>query len=398
MIVFTPEVDTTKLRLAYNNDVFRFRSNSALAPLYCDIQLAGSQDFNIPDVNLRLYPDPDGNFFVNFKPYITALINTTNFQDTLSPDLQTLYPQTFLYDRTTAHYIQKGTWFRITLNDNSVESDYKIFDYICGVTQPDSRISLQKNSIYALAPFKQNTTNSYYLKYWQGYPFDVTLYVPKTGPLQVKNLTTLFSMNFSHTGQVKRLFFSDGRTDETLEDILPMQEGFNNLQLKQTIPLSANDTIDIDTANNTIYLTLQKVPYQCGVYLKWFNALGGYSYWLFEDTYSIDRSTKQLGELDFDNANIEDTLGRTLQIGKESQDTFKIIAELLTPDERTIVEGLLDSPKVYLFTGKPYARNAAQDWVEVTLKTTQARIKNPRQQLTNFTFDVELPVRYTQTL
>jgi hypothetical protein len=184
------------------------------------------------------------------------------------------------------------------------------------------------------------------------------------------------------------MVFSNGDDDETLEDILPLAEGYNTLRVMQ-----------LDTeADTDKFISLHKVPYKQGVYLKWLNALGGYSYWLFEDTYSIDRSTKQLGELDRDNDNLEDTFGRSIQIGKESQDSLKIIAELLTEDERRIVEGILDSPKIYLFTGKPFAQNGYRDWIEVSLKTTSARIKNPRQPLTNFTFDIELPMRYTQTL
>jgi hypothetical protein len=388
--------------LAYNNDVYRFKSNSPLAPKYCDVQLGGNEASNIPNVNIRLYSDPDNNFFLNLKPYITALINSTNFQDTLNPNIDASNPATFLYDQTVKNYIQKGTLFTITLADDTVDSSYKILDYIAGVVQLGNSPDFNKNSLYALSAFKPGTTNTYYLKYWQGYPFDVSLHYIYTNKLKIKNLTTLFEEQFiSQTGHIQRLFFSDGRTDETLEDLLPMQEGFNQLQLTQS-PILVNSTPVFESAadrrNNTIYITLEKVPYTCGVYLKWFNAMGGYSYWLFEDTYSIDRSTKQLGELDYDNTNVENTNTRTLQIGKESQDTLKIIAELLTPDERSIVEGLLDSPKIYLFTGKPFSRNSSRDWVEVTLKTTSARIKNPRQQLTNFSFDLELPVRYSQTL
>jgi hypothetical protein len=35
----------------------------------------------------------------------------------------------------------------------------------------------------------------------------------------------------------------------------------------------------------------------CGIYLKWFNANGGYSYWLFDKFYSDTTSTKPLMKL-----------------------------------------------------------------------------------------------------
>ena len=74
------------------------------------------------------------------------------------------------------------------------------------------------------------------------------------------------------------------------------------------------------------------------------------------------------------------------------------MAELLNEEERRIVEGLIDSPKIYLFTGRPYGRSSYRDWLEVTLKNTNVRLKNPKQPLVNFAFDLELPLRYTQTL
>jgi hypothetical protein len=200
----------------------------------------------------------------------------------------------------------------------------------------------------------------------------------------IVNETNAIAQSFQRKGNITRLVFSDGDSDETLETVLPLSDGINRLK--------------ISVQQQQKWAIVEKVPYRCGVYLKWLNAFGTYSYWLFEDTYSIDRASKYLGEVGNDNANLEDSFSRSLQIGKESQDTMKIIAELLTEDERSIVEGILDSPKIYLFTGKPFARNSYRDWIEVTLKTGNARIKNPKQPLTNFTFDIELPVRYTQTL
>lgn len=197
------------------------------------------------------------------------------------------------------------------------------------------------------------------------------------------NETNGLNQTFTQDGSVTRLVFSDGRTDETLETLLPLAEGRNRLKFGFTQPKWA---------------LVEKVPYKCGVYLKWLNALGGYSYWLFENTYALDRSTKSLGEMDSDNNNLDSSFGRSIALGKESQDSMKIIAELLNEDDRRIVEGILESPKIYLFTGQPFARNSSRNWIEVNLKTSSARLKNPKQPLINFAFEIELPQRYTITL
>jgi len=382
-IIFSKPIEATKLRMAYNNDVLRFYSDNTVAAKSCRI----TNRNDTTALNITLYPAPDGTFFFNFKPYVTALINTHNFADTLLTELDRTNPDTFIYNATPGTLLQINVNIEITFADGSTDDVTHTLTWLAGASQPGSYTPQSTLGTYVLSPFAKASANAWHLKYWQGYPYDISVYTPAT-VFRVSNETNLLTQQFTIPGQVFRLVFSNGDDDETLEDLLPLSDGHNSLRILATAEPSADD----------VFVTLNKVAYKPGVYLKWLNAMGGYSYWLFEDTYSIDRSTKQLGELDSDNDNIEDSFGRTIQVGKESQDTLKIVVELLTEEERRIVEGILDSPKIYLFTGQPYARNGYHDWVEVALKTTWARIKNPRQPLTNFTFDVELPVRYTQTL
>lgn len=439
MIVFTKDINAQKLRMAYNNDVIRFKSNIVTPGASCDVTIG-------TDVAVRLYPDPQGMFFFNFKPYASALINTKNFEDTLAPTLTAGSSRSFVYSAAGGVFMQRKVTLTVNLSDTTTDTGTYTLSWLAGAQQWDNVANYTVSDLLLLSPPDKAAADSYFIKYWQGYPFDISVFTTETS-VKLHNQTNLLSQQFALTGNGDRIVFSDGRTDETLEDILPLSEGFNKLRLVHKKPkfgtpvyavigitpwrgrdiaatatLSTLSTTVTTTTTNTAlainvggsatldtsvftllvdvskYITLHKVPYQCGVYLKWLNALGGYSYWLFENTYSIDRSTKQLGELDNDNANLEDSFGRTIQIGKESQDILKIVAEMLTPQERTVVEGILDSPKIYLFTGKPFSKNTNRDWIEVVLKTTSARLKNPRQPLTTFTFDIELPVRFTQTL
>jgi len=379
MILYEKPINEDKLRMAYNNDVIRFYSDSGLEPMYVDVA--------IDLLTIRLYPGPNGRFFFNFKPYVAALINTRNFEDTLSTDLQTPDADTFIYGFSNGTYAQKEVTITITFDDESTETSVNTLSWLAGVEQLGSDIVMMVDENYVLTPFKRETTNQYYLKYWQGYPFDIAFYRPNS-VLYLKNETNLIEQEFNNASPVKRLFISDGRTDESLEDVLPMIEGFNSIRVMQVEEGGEDDK----------RIALEKIPYKCGVYFKWLNKYGCYNYWLFEDTASLDRSSKSLGELDRDTANLEDTFARSIQIGKESQDNIRVIAELLNADERLILEGIIDSPKIYLFTGQPYARNDYRDWVEVSLKTSSVRIKNPKQPLNNFVLDFELPVRYTQTL
>lgn len=377
-VLFEQDIEPGKLRKAYNNDIVKIYS-SISNPSYCDIETTGFK--------ARLYPDPQERFYFNFRPFVSALINTRNFEDRLVPAITDGNAETFIYNATEGTYISMDVSFKIGHINGGVDTVTHNLAWFAGVEQAGDYTTFLRSGCYVLTPFKKDTANHYYIKYWEGYPFDINIYYAEN-VMYLKNQTTLLSQEFNLPGKISRLVLSDGRTDETLESLLPLTDGYNKLRLMAAATDSETDK----------FITLEKIPYTCGVYLKWLNKYGGYSYWLFENTYSADRNTKQLGELASDNYNLEDTFTRAIQIGKESQDTIKVIAELLNEEERNIVEGLLESPKIYLFTGSPFSQNSYRNWIEVSLKTTGARLKNARQPLTNFTFDVELPQRYTQTL
>lgn len=401
MIVFTKDIRQDRLRMAYNNDVIRFYSDFSAIPKYCDVRLVGISGF-APNIDIRLYPDPNYQFMFNFKEYVAALINTNAFDDTITPDLSVVNSTTFMYNDSIGRYLQKTIVLKIVFEE-TLDTTTLVLDWIAGAEQPGDFNYFKNTGLLLLSPVKKKARNSYYLKYWQGYPFDITVF-SKSERLYLDNKTNLLSASFDVPlpppdspsfevegiyGPVSRLYFSDGRTDESIEDLLPLSPGVNQLVLGQTgvsRPMFDN------------YITIEKMAYAEGAYFKWLNQYGGYSYWLFENTYAIDRSTKALGEIDRDSSNLEDTFARVAQIGRESQDTIKVVAELLTEEQVRIVQGLLDSPKIYLFTGQPYARNSPHDWIEVVLKTGNARLKNAKHPLTNFAFDFELPARYTQKL
>lgn len=384
MIQFTQMQPETALRMAYNNDVLGFYSTSVTAPAYAEVTLGTAQP-------IRLYPSPGGTFYCNLSPYVTALINTKNFADTTVTDLSVADHQSFVYPASdgrlltatlTVNVVQSSA---VSTNPPNTDTVTKNLVWLAAVQQHTDYRPASVTDFQVLTPALPQAANQWYVKYWEGYPFDVCLY-NTTPSLTLKNTANLQQESFTMSGACSRLFFSDGRTDVTLEDFIALVPGNN--------PLLVSRQGDADVYT----LTVDKAPHCSGVYLKWLNNQGGYSYWLFENTYATDRSVKDLGELDRDFSNLADSFGRTTQIGRKAQDTLKLVAELLTPPQRNIVQNLLESPKVYLFTGTPFGRSNYHNWVEVSVKTNSARIKNPRQELTNLTIDIELPERYTLSL
>lgn len=73
MIQFVNSLNENRLRMAFNNDIIRFYSDKPAAPQYCDIKIAGIPGV-VADADVRLYPNPQNQFFFNFKPY-TCLRN-----------------------------------------------------------------------------------------------------------------------------------------------------------------------------------------------------------------------------------------------------------------------------------------------------------------------------------
>lgn len=389
MILFTKPIAADRLRMAYNNDIIRFYSNLPGQTLFAEVALRSSgSDSDI--FRLRLYPDPQGKFFLNLKPYIISLINTRNFEDTLETNIDRGDAATYVYPFTEGTYYNRNLHITVMHEGGTQSNGTYNLTWLAGVEQLGDYHTFRTSDAVVLSPLKKATNSHYYLKYWQGYPFDVAFYANEKD-FTLKNTTLQMERNMRIAGYVSRLFLSDGRTDDAIDGLLPLVEGRNELVM-------AFNSRSLLARPKTRYISIDKVPYKCGMYLKWLNKYGGYSYWLFENTWSLDRSSKYTGELDRDNANLDEMFARTAQLGKESQDTIKVVAEHLNEEERGIVEGLIDSPKIYLFTGRPFSRSSSRDWTEVTLKNTNVRLKNAKQPLVNFAFDFELPARYTQTL
>lgn len=375
MIIFTEDINDDKLRMAYNNDVVRFYDNSGIAPLYCDITIGST--------GVRIYPGPAGQFFFNFKSYITSLINTRNFVDTLVPDIES----TWVYNADDGSYLSLDVEFEIKLIDNTLVSSTYNLQWISGAEQYGGFVGYRKHDQYILSPFNKFSANDYYIKYWEGYPFDISLYIPN-GSVYMVNQTLMQTAHFNTIGHVNRIVFSDGRSDVSIEDIWPIADGYNKVRVQAAETESDKDR----------FLTIEKIPYKCGVYIKFLNKYGVYSYWLFENTYSVEGSSRYREDAFSGFNNINEDYSSITQTGKEGQRTFRVTSDLLREEEVLILQDIIDSPKIYLFTGAPLSRNGQYDWIEVILKTGNIRIKNPRQELVPFNLEFELPQRETQNL
>lgn len=387
-IVIEKDLDITRLLNAYNNNIVKFRSDNVG-------QIVKSATIIGLGINTLLRPHPDGLFVFNFKDDIKTSINTKNFIDDFIYVLDPLNPATYHYDVTNGFYLDGNVEYKINYDDGSYDIlNSNVYRFLASVENLESFkndkiiIDESTDNMDILSPvenrFNAITGDNIYLKYWIGYPFEFSFYIrkPNVG-LAGYNLTSTTNFEINPTGQITSLFISDGVNEFSAAGLQP---GLNQFEFE------AN--------GNTIYtkLNLESIEEECGVYVKFINKYGRYNYWLFSKNYFKNRTSKYLPELENDFNNLEDTVSPTLQIGKSSDSTIKCAAKNLNEKEKLILEGIIDSPKILLFTGTPGTVSTNKDWMEVKLKTTTFPVQSPNRKLFSFYLELDLPARNTITL
>lgn len=375
MILFTTDIATDKLLLAYNNNVVEFYSDNIILPIKATISIGSFVK--------TLFPAPNGKFYLNFKEWVTSLINTDNYKDDVSFDIGTVY------NWTSKVYLNNLITFNITLVTNDIETTTRDVKFLSGILQvEDYKLKFPiGNSLInpvVLSPFENKANQSCYIKYWEGYPIDLTIYTGPTTNIRLTNLTNLLFNDFVTDNIVSRIAIDNGETNLTISDLLPIMTGFNSLKV---------------TSNELDYfINLEKESESCtGHYIKWVNDLGGWNYWLFYFG-NRNRKTRDLGELNNDFNNLDDTISPTVQLGKTSNDTLQVTSEVVSYDQSILLKTIIDSPKIYLFTGQPFAKANFNDWLEVSLNNSDVRVENARQKENKYNFTFDLPQRNTRKL
>ena len=372
-ITFTTPLPNNKWLLSENNRVVEFSSDYAESPVYCDITIGSLAP-------IRIYPLPNETFWVNFRKYISSQLN--DYADTLNITVDPADIDTFVKNWTKV-FLNEAFVFLITFDDDTTETVTVTPYILLGSEQPYNYKlgrTIEDNVDVVLSPLKIATSNRYYLKYWNGYPFDIGYTLAKGTTTQSQTITNLTngitSPSILFPQEVNRLVISDGDTTQTLELFLTLVNGLNELELDNT------------------YIDLYKEPAGCGVYMKWINQSGGYSYWLFNEFYQIDANVSTMGSINNDFFNLADTISQSKQLGKDSGDTWTIFSDDLSPNDMNIVRGILSSPKVYLFTGVRFSINNFNDWLEVDMQTRGSNIKQSRESKNEIKLNIGLPNDY----
>lgn len=361
-IIFNKTIPADKLCLAYNNNILDFTTNSTKDILNCQVTINGT--------SIVLYPHPNKRFYLNLKQYITTFLNVDNFKDDLDVDV---FVET-KYDWTDKIFLYTYIDIQINFTDLSNEIASIEAKWLSGYLQLNNRKIIQNDELLFLG---KNNFN-----FWQGYPLDFTIYNP------ISTSIDFFSNDgfvfYNDTFLITRFIFSDALNIpyfyiDGLNDFLAIEVKFDSV-LKET-------------------LNIKRITPKCdnGFYIKWINSLGGYSYWLFEN-WDKNQLIKDLGEINNDYNNLEDTLSKSIQIGKTSQNRVNVNTDTINEQEQLLLSDLFDSPKIYWFIGTPNAVNNYNDWTEISLVTSSISLEKTKRNLNNITLTFELPANDTRTI
>jgi hypothetical protein len=325
-----------------------------------------------------LYPHPNGSFYFNFKDYISAIINTDNFKD----DLNVALP-TYNYNWTSKIYLQNAITLKIHFTNSTFETKVLNMSWISAYLQVDEFSQtypvVNFDDLFVLTPRVKSVLPR--MKYWEGYPFDITFYT-LGATINIENSSNTDTINnLIDPFIINRFVISDG-TNENYS--LLLTPGENSLNFSE------------ETTNDTIIL--EKIIPNCSGkhYIKWINRFGGWNYWLF-DRGKKTLTPKALGEINNDFNNIEDTLSPTLNIGVSSKKST-IVNDDVHERDMLLLSDLFESPKIYLFTGEPNTVSNFNNWLEVGIKEKSTKIQDPKYNYINVEVEIELPARTTRTL
>lgn len=369
-LIFPTDISTVNLLYAFNNNVVIFKSNTTgVSQIKSEILTNGN--------TYTIYPNPNGDFWFNFKEIKS--VELANYDDTINPDMAT----SLTYDWSSKALLEETVTFKIYLSNSTIETATRSVKWLNGYV---NLIDFKRNypdyildsGMFLLKPLPL-------VKYWEGLPFDIAFYKNTTAAFTLKNNSNLIDWTFTAAYKAPRLFFSDGRLDFSIEDYVSLNEGFNSMTLSST-------------GSDSYSFQVEKITKHCkGHYLKWLNSFGGWSYWLFYQG-NENINTKELGITDNDFNNLPDTVSPTKSLGFESNNSIQLQQEGITPNEMLLLRDLLDSVKVYLFTGIPFTQSGNKDWIEVIVSNGNFRLTNAREKNNSLALTIELPKNTTRKL
>lgn len=277
-----------------------------------------------------LYPDSEGRYLFNMKEVVKVVFNLNGFEDVD-------FSSVLYWGSVEGLYLVQGLNFKV-YSDVDEEELYKEYEFFKAVKQIGELIY---SNPFQLLSFSEDGVN-HNLTYFEGFPFSFDVQkIEEDSVVVLKNRNTGNQTEEIEVYEAGSFRFVVDRVSGnwTTDGKLPLITGLNNIEIYEGGNFKTN-----------VFIKKKKVS--SGVYLRWFNGSGGFSYYLFDKFYSSDLKTKELGRV-YNNEfkNINESTGSLKSTGKEASGTISVKASY-DCGEYGVLRSLLTSPLIQMYTSE----------------------------------------------
>ena len=353
----------------YNDSYIKFTSGLT-NPIYSEISVP---EYTNP---FKVYPDLNNEFLFNFKDIIKAKFNANGFTDANSNI--TTNGQSI----TGSYNTQDFTITSYTTSSNEVISgSYEFFKAVKQVGE-----STFNNEAQVLA-YSENGID-YYITYFEGFPFTIDLQrINSASTVNITNLNTNVTgsnLTASSTNSF-RLNIDEATENWTSTDYLPLLDILNRLEVRVDDVFKTN-------------INLKKVVgiQDCGggIYVKWFNNQGSYSYWLFDEYYKTEIRPSKTYEVTNNSFTNVGSLVNPITNGGYDAEERLVVKSRFDSNEANTLRDLFSSPSVQIWSKRQPWQSG--EWIDVMINGSFS--SNTKKKLNDIQAIIKLPQLITPKL
>lgn len=334
----------------------------------------------------EVYPYPtDGKMKFNLTDMAKAMFTTDYFRDSIIPDTSVQ----FIYSDSTM--VKDKNVLVTIMNSGATESETFNFKFYRGVEQqigyPRKAALEQNEDVRIMLPTKNFI--DYSVNYFEGFPFDFAVHGLEVGDEvyfrnpQTSFVSDIYTIEESGT---TRFFLSDGANEITFDNVLLMNSALNRVEMFVNSDFKAN-------------LNIHRRESECGVYLKWLNNEGAYSYWRFSQVFKETLRTRDLDTIAGDYKNLHDIYSSNYLIGKTATSSLSLSS---TFDHQFVefLRSLLTSVQVEMYYHfEPFNQvEDSSDWIKVNVTDGSFEPFDSKNNKTKISLSIDLPPINTITL
>ena len=394
-IVFTTEISTTQVLSSFNNSVVSFSSDIVKTAVSCDILI----DNGVTPLTFTITPISDV-FEFNFKEIVKTLLTQNQFDERLIP----AYLEWYQNGIENADSFDVD--YTITFDDLTTDSDSLTYVFDRSVRQI---YSTANKPFPIVAPLVWNNKE---LTIFKGYPTDLYLYL--AGNFSLYNETTNKNKTFTAASEQGKLWLSKGEFElsinEEEEEFIARFSGAGSfIYTNPCSDLEANEDPFFRIGVNNMFvsdsisgentrLTITQKDVCEGVFVRWINDEGSWSYWLFGKVHTDSINGSSTGTVDNDFYNLNDTqdsyYAPTLSLGTAGVNTLNLNYQGLSESEHEQIKSVVTSPRVELYN-KGYGELVERDSFQTVIRANGSITKNTKRGTSNISISL-LKNKYTQ--